>query len=137
MKSVYILLVFSVLTLPFASFADGFKCAGQGYKAKFFDRVDPVEGKSVPAVLVISSDEDGVVSVIRSEGLERLQKDGAFVYKGTGKQGKLDVKVDLTIRNELPPEGDLSKNFEGSLLVKMSDGYEIRAELECTGYVKR
>lgn len=116
--------------------ADGFQCAGDGFRVKLYDQIDPAKGTRKPAVLVLSSEEDGVISVIGSEKISRNRNRNLVTFHGEGKQGKLDVHLDLTVVNERRPEGDTTKDFDGELLVAMSDGYKIHAKLECKGYVK-
>ncbi len=85
MKNIISVFALASLVLSASAFASGFKCqTDDGYNAKIFNHVDPLNGTRTPAVLVISSLEQGTLLVRKDAEIHKANRVNTVRYTAEG-----------------------------------------------------
>ncbi|MDZ4676665.1 MAG: hypothetical protein SGI74_04070 [Oligoflexia bacterium] len=131
------LLVISFLCVLISSvsFASGYECQGQGYRVKMYNHVQPVNGTSNPAVLIVSSENRDVGTIGTARGVE-ISK--AVTARTEIYEAKLRVNqtgryagVNFQVTKEPGSNG-----LHWGRLVLAADGASYGGDMACRRYLK-
>ena len=116
-----------------ASFASGFQCSGMGYKAMLYNQVQPSQGTSNPAVLILSYDEKGTLVKLDGSDIEKQFTQEAYMYAGaTALQDSGEpATVSFSVSKTLEDSGQRYAEFTVT-----TSKYAYTVKLDCDDYRK-
>ena len=132
-------IVISILSLVSSvAMADGFRCQGEGYRAKQYNKVQPAEGTRNPAVLVVSHEDVGTLATLEGEDIQKSITEDTVIY-----EGQTNSSVDgrfVHVKLEIAKKPKLTGPYAGKHLAELTlnaDGESKNALLACKRYRKR
>lgn len=136
MKHFITLAIMGVLTT--SAFGSGFKCQSEdGYAVKLFNHVQPEDGTRVPAVLIVSHEEEGTLLRANGEEIRKTAVGRNTIYSTDGNSAIGAENVALIVRHR---EGvdtlRAGQKVPGTLLLGSDDETLDEIPLVCTYYLK-
>lgn len=120
-----------------AAFADGFKCSGEGYNVKLFNHVHAASGTRTPAVMVISSEEEGTLLVRRNDDISKTNRLNTVRYTVEGSRKLGADQAVLQVRFKQGQEVIEDGEVRPGQLILTADGEKEVLELDCERYLKQ
>ena len=132
------ILITALSLVSSAAMADGFRCQGEGFRAKLYNEVQPERGTRNPAVLIVSQRNAGTIATLEGDEIEKTVTDHAVAYEGKT-NGKVDgrfVYVKLEVAKRARQTGPLAGLHSARLTVNQ-DGASALASMVCDRYLKQ
>jgi hypothetical protein len=129
------------LGLGSSAFASGFKCESvhsrQAYTVRLYNHVSPTTGTRVPAVLVISEEEQGTLLVRKNGEISKHVRANSvqYVVNGNERLGVERAILQIAFREgrEVLAAGE---SVDGQLILVREDGGRSVTDLTCSRYLK-
>lgn len=114
------------------SFASGFKCEGDQYSVKLFNKT--VDGTRIPAVMVVSEKEHGTLFRASGSEIRKVNRINSVQYIVNMDEDKYILQVAFKEGKETLEEGE---SVDGQLIMILEDGdSKVVEPLECVRYLK-
>lgn len=130
-------LMFVLSLTSSVAMADGFRCQGDGFRAKLYNEVQPERGTRNPAVLIVSQRDEGTIVKLEGDEIEKTITERSVSYEGktNGYQDGRFVFTKLQVAKRPRLMGPLAGTYLGVLSVH-ADGEELAVRLVCDRYLK-
>ena len=134
----YVAIVLMSLVASSVAMADGYRCEGQGYRVKMYNNVSPELGTKNAAVLIVSSDDEGTIAVLKpGTDLAVTNRGTAWAYEGlTHERGNGQYAYTRLVVEKSPKgPGALSDSFDATLELNADNAKQV-IDLVCEKYRK-
>lgn len=130
-------IVLALSLVSSVAMADGLRCAGDNFKVKLYNHVQPQNGTKNPAILAVSERGIGTVVVLHGLEIDKTNRALSVVYSGeqnSTRDGRF-TSVRFAVRKMAIQDGPYAGAYAAALRVN-ANGESREETLVCVRYLK-